>query len=407
MHLLHKALDTDGYLREVIDNLSRRISENPFKQGLILDLNPFWHIAIGLQKGGLPDDHTLRFIDRSSYWDHPTWFLRSGAAAWFLRSCAIWDAIDIADLKRSSGIAHEITMRVFDRKVDGSPFLLRIFAYPADDIPESERAFDGDARNQLVEAARQTPMPTIVETQPPARFVAGSGERVFASNGKYGTLGGFLKDGSALYGVTCGHVIAQGDDARIADGLLGRVKHAALPESLKPGVLCDRHCQDKTDLDVALIDLKTGRATCTAASVVETISNGNLVEMNGAMSGRILYEVGPVAADIEIKGTCWDRLFLFHAPVSNRVLEPGINVLFTPMPAEGDSGAWLFRNGNQWAGMVIATSPLYAYALAGTTIMANSDNRFSTNLTLPDVSRIPKPARGWRAFANLLGGMSR
>jgi hypothetical protein len=51
MHLLHKALDTDGYLREVIDNLSRRISENPFKQGLILDLNPFWHIAIGLQKG--------------------------------------------------------------------------------------------------------------------------------------------------------------------------------------------------------------------------------------------------------------------------------------------------------------------------------------------------------------------
>jgi hypothetical protein len=412
MHLLHRRLDTDGNLREIIDNLNGRIVGNPFKQALILDLNPYWLVAIGLEKSGLADDYLWRvFSGRFNHWEQAGWFFRPGAAAWALRSSAIWAGIDDADFARSSDAAHEITNRVFGRPVKPSPFLLRIFAYPADDVPtrspEAERSFDGGARNQLVEAARETPIPTIVETQPPARFVVGSGDRIFSSSGKYGTLGGFLKDGSALYGVTCGHVIAQGGDARTTDGLLGRVKHAASPEPLQPGVVCDRHCHGKTDLDVALIDLESSRAICAAASVVETISMGNLVEMNGAMSGRKLYEVGPIAVDIEIKGTCWDRLFLVHAPVSNSVLEPGVNALLTPMPAEGDSGAWLFRNGDQWAGMVIATSPLYAFALAGTTIIANSNNRFSTNLTLPDVSRIPKPTGRWRAFANLLSGRSR
>jgi len=188
---------------------------------------------------------------------------------------------------------------------------------------------------------------------------------------------------------------------------LGRVEHAASPKPLQPGVICDRHCHEKTDLDVALIDLKSARANCTAASVVETVSNGTLVEMNGALSGRRLYEVGPVAVDVEIKGTCWDRLFVFHALISNSVLDPGVNVLLTPMPVDGDSGAWLFRNGDQWAGMVIATTPLLAFALAGTTIIANSNSSFSTNLTLPSVSPLPKPARGWRAFADLFSGLSR
>jgi hypothetical protein len=372
MHLLHQILDADTILRDIVDNLSNQISGNPFKQALILDLNPYWLAAFRFEQAGLSDD---------LLWKIP-WVFRSGA---FFGA-----TISKADLTWSSKAAHGFTQSIFGPHIRESPFLLRIFAYPADGLPTRSPGADqsvyDSGRNRLVEAARVTPIPTIVETHPPAHLIAASGDRVFSPNGGFGTLGGFLEDrrSGSTYGVTCGHVIAAGE-ARTRAGLLGQVVHSASPVPLPPGGRCDRGCHDVTDLDVALVNLQSPRAIYTAASVVETISPGNIVEMNGTTSRHKRYEVGPAVVDIEIEGTCWNRLFLIHAPASKSVLEPAVNVWLTPPPAPGDSGAWLLRNGNQWAGMVVASHPLYGYALAGTTIVANSNRRFLTDLTLPDV----------------------
>jgi hypothetical protein len=114
-----------------------------------------------------------------------------------------------------------------------------------------------------------------------------------------------------------------------------------------------------TQLDVALIDVSGTSVTNLATSIAATVAPGDIVNMNGATSGSRTYEVGGALVEHSIGGSCWDRLFLFHAPVSTGVLPAGVQVALTPPPDDGDSGSWLLRNANEWVGMVVAANPLH------------------------------------------------
>jgi hypothetical protein len=359
MHLLHQALDGDGQLQDIIGGLSRRIAENPLKHAIVLDLNPFWLACYRLSEAGLAEE----LIDTFS---GPVPFSLGGGGGY----------IDLSrrDFKRSA----ELTNRFFGGKRDWhSPYLLRIFARPT---PGGEST---GLRQQLVNVAREAPLATIVETQEPARLLAAPGDRVTSSSGVLGTLGGFLLDtnSSTTFAVTCGHVISAGT-ASVATGSLGSCVHAKTPVPLPPGTACTSSCGAMTELDVALIDVSGSSAANVAKSIAATVAPTDIVDMNGATSGHRTYEVGGAVVEHSIGGACWDRLYLFHAPVTGSVLHPALKVAMTPPPDDGDSGSWLLRNADEWAGMVVAGNALHGYALAGTTVMKRSDGLFGTQLKL-------------------------
>ena len=358
MHLLHQALDSDPLLQQVARGLSERIAGNPLKHAIVLDLNPFWLTCYRLNEAGLNDELLNHF---GAIYPHQM----PGTGGGY---------VDLStDFKRATNA----TLIVFgNRKYPQSPYLLKIFARPSPDRASLEQ------RQQLVNAARETAIATIVETQEPAQLLAAPGDRVISGTGNPGTVGGFFRDSGTgkTFGVTCGHVVS-GGSASIS-GHPYTCAHAAVPLTLPAGTVCTTSCGHLTTLDVALLDVTASTPTNVASSIASILAPGDLVSMHGASSGHRHYEIGGAVVEHSIGGACWDRLVLFHAQVTGGVLPIGLRITATPPPARGDSGAWLIRNSNEWAGMVVAANALHGYALAGDTILSQSDALFGTRLGL-------------------------
>ena len=127
-------------------------------------------------------------------------------------------------------------------------FLLRLVARP--ECSAEERA-------DLVAAARETEILTVVNTHPVPRLIAGVGSELTSqATGLSGTLGGYLSDMAAgkHFAVTCGHVGTQGDFTTAGAGL-GAVIDAQAPTPLPKGVPCHAGCGSVTELDLTLIDV--------------------------------------------------------------------------------------------------------------------------------------------------------
>ncbi|MHB8269575.1 hypothetical protein [Bradyrhizobium sp.] len=364
MHLLHQALDEDKELQQIVGSLSERIAKNPLKHAIVLDLNPFWLACYRLSEAGLREDTLFyRFPESLVY----AMSGLSGGGGYI-------------DLSREFSTSSQLTEEFFRARLASSPYLLRIFARP---ILERNGELV-EYRQRLVEAARDTPIATIVETQEPAQLLAGSGDRIISASSAYGTLGGFLRDNKSnkTFAVTCGHVISAGA-ASTTTGYLGPCVHAAVPIPLPSGIPCTSTCGCLTELDVALIDVGGAAVVNVATSIAAILVPKDIVTMKGAKSGRPRrYEVGGAMVEHTIGGSCWSRLSLFQAPVSVGVLPVAVKVGMTPPPDDGDSGAWLVRGGNEWAGMVVAGDALHGFALAGSAIIAQSDRSFGTQLQL-------------------------
>ncbi|WP_157139080.1 hypothetical protein [Asticcacaulis biprosthecium] len=359
MHQLHLALDEDPTLREYVYSLSDRIGRNPLKHGMVLDLNPFWDAAQRLEAAGLVVPH----------WHY--WLREGGSPIVF----PIPRTSGVIDLQQRYDIADYLTEEYFGRDAYG-PYMLRILAAP------SRSAGDAEWRQQLVSAAREAKLPTIVDTVERAQLIATPGDRLTCA-GSSGTLGGFLRDGSygATYAVTCGHVVSAGSVSTKA-GTLGNCVYATPPKALSSGTVCDANCSQMAKLDVALIDVGTATVSNVATTTCSLVSKGDLVEMRGATSGTVTYEVGGAVVEIEIGGSCWNRLYQLHAPTAG-ILPFSVSVATTPMPQPGDSGAWVLRNKTEWAGMVVAADPvLTGYALSASEIVKHSNANFSVNLQL-------------------------
>uniref|UniRef100_B0T714 Uncharacterized protein n=1 Tax=Caulobacter sp. (strain K31) TaxID=366602 RepID=B0T714_CAUSK len=358
MHELQLALDEDADLRGEVAALSERIARNPLKHALVLDLNPFWDAARRLEAAGLPQD-----VFYDWYRGRP------------LLPTVLPRSPGLADLSRAYEVAEHLTQQVFGARKRNQPYLLRIFAAPA-----SSRS-DLELRGQLSVAAREAALPTIVETEERASFIAKPGDRLTGQGGS-GTLGGFLRDGhqGTTYAATCGHVVSTGS-VSTSIGLLGPSQHARAPIPLPSSSVCAAGCQHMTRLDLALIDIGHAAATNTVTTEAKVVARGDLVEMHGAASGRMTYEVGGTVVEMDIAGSCWDRLYLLDPPTGG-IFPMAVNVATHPPPQPGDSGAWLARNTTEWAGMVVAKNQLHGYALPATVLLSEADKAFGTHLQL-------------------------
>lgn len=351
MHILRRALDEDRELAAIVAGLEERIAGNPIKLGLVLDLNPWWLAIFRLHGAGLLLEHPV-------IWPAPYMSL---AAAPFVQGARA--PLDLSWWHFTVGT---LTEEAFGRPIAPRPYLIRIAALPRGD----EHAYHHD---QLLAAARETPIATVVEFHEPPRLVAACGDRVVGPV-THGTLGGFVEDrrSGRRYAVTCGHVISSGA-ARTLTGPLGPCVHAVTPTPLPGGVRCSARCGTVTELDAALIDIGTMRVANVASSVATDVANGDTVVMDGAVSGAVTYEVGGYVVNYEIGGACWTGLIQFHAPVLTGILPVSFQVATTPLPRGGDSGAWLIRNGTEWAGMVVASGHLHGFALDADGLLSRLD----------------------------------
>lgn len=369
MHLLHRAVQDDPNLRGIIDSLSERVSGNPVKRGIVIDLNPFWMACVRLNNMGISEDILFDF---SPYGIGPFPFSLSSLWPWPFAG-----GIGPINLSDRFSMSSEMTRRVFRNKTYDGPFILRIFANTSNSAEENEHY------RSLVYAARETSIPTVVEQHDDARLLASVGDQISSASGPRGTLGGFLEDTvtGKVFASTCGHVISSGT-ASTPSGHLGSCAHAKVPSTLPHGVSCNSSCSFASDRDIALIDVGSSAVSNSATAITSVVSPGDIVVMDGATSGTVTYEIGGAVVDHLIGGSCWKKLFLFHAPVTTGIFPVSISIARSSPPKGGDSGAWLVRAASEWAGVVVAGSSLLGFALASNEVISNANSDFGTNLKL-------------------------
>ena len=357
MHILHLAIQEDGDLRSAIGGVNDRVSQSPAKLGLILDLNPYWALAHRISSLGL---------------DYDSW--QYGALLWPFSLEGSLGPQRLSDLRREYPYVEPLTVRAFGRPFSRfSPYLLRIVA---DRRVVTENP---DLHTSLKTAAREAPLPTIVEVAEPPRLLAKATDALTCPGGATGTLGGFLRDANdgSVYGVTCGHVVPSGT-VQTASGALGHCAHAIPPALLGPHGSCHTTAT-VTTADLALLSFPAPVLPSAQSSVAPIISNGDTVVMDGR-NGKVTYMVGGAVVNHYIGNACWDKLFQIHAPVPPGIIPVGVHVALTPPPTAGDSGAWLYRGFNEWAAMVVAADALHGFALAATTVVGEANAAFTMAL---------------------------
>jgi hypothetical protein len=360
VHILRAVLREYPQIRESLLHLSEQISGNAAQQGLFLDVNPFWWAAYCLDKAGVdplqPDVVAQQaFMSTIVAGDPPP----PGIG-------------DFSREYRSAGIATDWFFP--QRRYRDKPFLARIIgrANPV-----------GDGRwSQLLAAARESPVPTVVDIRTEARLLARPGDLLAAPGGATGTLGGFLRDGPTgrVFAVTCGHVITAGT-AMAGAGPLGPCLHSRPPVLLPTGAVCYAGCATKAEQDLALIDVGGRAVANTCVSTASYVYSHQLVEMVGAVSGVKRYEVGGTALSHEVGGACWGGVFELRLRHSPGILHSNLALLATSPPRNGDSGSWVI-DGTQWCGMVTAADNLCGYALEADSILAKAKADWGLNLLL-------------------------
>ena len=368
MHFLQVELEENDGLRQIVYGLSQRSGEIKGKMGLILDLNPFWYEAIRLRETGLDPNSMLRFF--------PDIIPAAWAPLLFHFQSTYRLDTDPPDLLSRFSIVEMLNEHLTGRNHDDrfQPFILRLIARP--NIRTEDRA-------QLLNMAAEMQILTLVQSHDVPELVGAPGSQLMSA-GIQGTLGGYLRDGKSksVFAVSCGHAVSgQGGQVQIAGKSTETVVHVHQPTPLPTNVSCHAACGSVTDLDLALISTNNIVENNVVSSVAKVVGNGQLVEMEGASSGVVKYEIGGIVIDYEIGGSCWKKLIQFHAPISG-ILPAAVKIATTTLPRSGDSGAWLVRNGNEWAGMVVAANALHGFALPATHLLNQADAEFGANLVL-------------------------
>jgi hypothetical protein len=112
------------------------------------------------------------------------------------------------------------------------------------------------------------------------------------------------------------------------------------------------------------------------------IYSNDLVEMDGATSKHQQYRVGGVTITYEVGGCCWDGAFELRPIIRPGVVPAGIQMALATPPNNGDSGAWVIRNTNEWCGVVVAADQLFGYALPADGTLTEASAAFGLQLAL-------------------------
>lgn len=257
-----------------------------------------------------------------------------------------------------------------------SPFLVKIYVAPT--------TRNSSAQRRVVEdyARRQPFFVTVIDAEQPS-FVAKVDGSVPLTATISGTLGGFLRDGTGIWGVTCGHVgqlvngqITLDDVNNQIINNAGIVHHSTFdPVPATCGAVCNQYVQNGLEVDTALIELSSPHTATSSVKRVGTITDiydrtqlnsGNQLVMRGPRSGKHTYVIGGygVTCKIAFAGLgdfCFSHLFEFSAPSHSAGAVGGrVAQAVAPRPLAGDSGSWLcfHLSGNDYAyfGNLIAVS---------------------------------------------------
>jgi hypothetical protein len=202
--------------------------------------------------------------------------------------------------------------------------------------------------------------------------------------GDYGTLGGVLRSKEGiLYGLTCGHVIGENDEAKqpsprdVRDASrIGVCVESTGGHLHGPSARCNMKAA-LNELDIALIALDKDPPTAVKLEImglgqlarwatIDDVDEQSPVQVSGRSGCRSLYTGSIVAvAGVLIRG---DRYCFRNLIEIKRTSAAywGITGTLAPPVKRGDSGAWVIQDGPEgleWSGMVIGGAGPVGYAV--------------------------------------------
>jgi hypothetical protein len=351
---------------DALQGVVRQAAEVPIVSGFTLDIHPLWTFLYDLEVGTIGDDGWREFLlDRYLYRmiETPIW----PYADWPVPT---FQGYRRRDLNRKVALWSELGR--FGSKLGKSPIVMTIVHRPVQTPVGAAPETDEADRARLIAIANDAAALVVVDERPLAALAFAPGDGIATNRGRSGTYGGTLTDATGrTYGMSCAHVAETGDT--IADGAglhLGTCKDHTKLFPLGAGVVCDPSILPMPNpypgngpsvnmLDVSLIDLATTPASArTLSGVAASLTIGQDVDVDGALT-KAKCRLGSLA--ISYAFVTGGKTYCFRDSIE---LKPrprfgiggGLGTLFSPLPMQGDSGAWVLTMDTipAWAGIFFA-----------------------------------------------------
>ncbi|GGN54186.1 hypothetical protein GCM10011349_29610 [Novosphingobium indicum] len=351
---------------EALQGVVRQAADIPIVSGFTLDIHPLWTLLYDLEEGAIGDDGLRKFLlDRYFYrmietpiWPYTDWpvpTFQGYRRRDLNRKVAIW-----SDLRR------------FGRKLGKSPVVMTIVHRPVRTPVGDVLETDETDRARLIALANSAAALVLVDERPVATLAFAPGDGIATNQGHTGTYGGTLTNPAGkAYGMSCAHVAEKGDTIDDGAGLhLGTCKDHTTLFPLGAGVVCDPSILPMPNpypgngpsvnmLDVSLIELATTPTSArTLSGVATSLTIGQDVDVDGALT-KAKCRLGSLAISYAFvtggKTYCFrDSIELKPRPRFG--LGGGLGTLFSPLPVQGDSGAWVLTMDATpaWAGIFFA-----------------------------------------------------
>lgn len=371
---LRKAFDENSYLRQI----ASQAVKNKWVSGITLSVHPLWRLAYDFYASGVNptfsriwSEDLIRdvFLDNlsSTYYNNHFYRLLD-------RYLNVYQGYVNRDLNM-------IHLPIWERFVERyrpwsnnyySPLVMTIVHKPRKSPKRGEKVVENepsDSLEDLYRLVRDSSWNVRIEERPRARLAASSGDEIETSSGKFGTIGGVLTDSASgnMYGLTCAHVAKKKETVSDSFGnLIGTCIENSNLVSLSLNNTCDPSIHAIPNpypgngpvvnmLDCSLIQLSSNFTKPYIASTAQRLSLGQNVVLNGAKS-NIKCKLGSLQLSYSYYGLqteyCFrDSIELLPQPVGP--LGGTLGQLFTTIPKQGDSGAWVLTDDADplWAGM--------------------------------------------------------
>ncbi|NNM72072.1 hypothetical protein [Enterovirga aerilata] len=349
---------------EEFQRVTRQAAEVPIVSGFTIDVDPLWTFLYDAEEGSygadFPVEPWLDHVYRSPFLWH-----RLSSADWPQPS---FQGYRRRDLHRPVRLWSEVN-GWYGRKRCASPVILTIVHRPVR-TPVAETTSDDEAhRRRLIEIANASGALVRVEERPEATLAFAPGDGILTSQGRSGTYGGTLTGrNGTVYGMTCAHVAETNDAVSDSAGTaLGTCRHHTNLVTLAAGTVCDPvglpmpnpypgNGPSVNMLDLSLIELAAPPATArTLGGVAASLTIGQDVVFEGAHN-RVGCRLGSLAISYGFRRSGSSYCFrdtIELKPKPRFGLGGALGTIFSSLPAQGDSGAWVLTSDTPpvWAGV--------------------------------------------------------
>lgn len=265
----------------------------------------------------------------------------------------------------------------------------------------ADRDDDLESLRSLVSIVREAKAAIRIEERTPARLALFGGDRIDVGPTKFGTFGGILNDvGSAtIYGVTCSHVAATGDNVSdVASVHVGNCIADTARVALRTGAVCNPvnlatpnpspgNGPDLNMLDCSLIKMAVKASTHAIAGISSTLTPRQNVVLHGAVTGVTKHKLGSLCMSYQFNHGGQDFCFRDAIELIPQPWGPfggAVGHLMTTVPQQGDSGGWVLTDNQppDWAGLFFGEDGTRGFAIRATWVHEWAENTLSKTLTV-------------------------